>query len=169
MHYGSSFVDLIVWNVVVQTKLKMDISKESYRILKYKIYEKNVCMWRVLFLMQTLMGHRRAAAGHAKGRALRREAFFLFLYFSKLFFTEIYFRFHNLQVYTPTAQQGGGRGPTARLRGGRHPTAPLPGGRGLYVIKIYFLSHGGPYRLAGGRQAPHPNIKAEGPPTHLHS
>ena len=42
MHYGSSFVDLIVWNVVVQTKLKMDISKESYRILKYKIYKKCV-------------------------------------------------------------------------------------------------------------------------------
>ena len=40
MYYGSSFVDLIVWNVVVQTKLKMDISKESYRILKCKIYKK---------------------------------------------------------------------------------------------------------------------------------
>ena len=73
MYYGSSFVDLIVCNVVVQTKLKMDISKESYRILEYKIYEKNVCMWRVLFPIQTLMGHRRAAAGRAKGRALRRE------------------------------------------------------------------------------------------------
>jgi len=30
------------------------------------------------------------------------QAFFIFLYFSKSFFTEIYFRFHNLQVYTPT-------------------------------------------------------------------
>ena len=40
MHHGSSFIDLIIWNVVVQTKLKTDISKESYRILKYKIYEK---------------------------------------------------------------------------------------------------------------------------------
>ena len=30
-------------------------------------------MWRVLFPIQTLMGHRRAAAGRAKGRALRRE------------------------------------------------------------------------------------------------
>ena len=69
MYYGSSFVDLIVWNVVVQTKLKMDISKESYRILEYKIYEKNVCMWRVLFPIQTLMGHRRAAAGHAIAQA----------------------------------------------------------------------------------------------------
>ena len=40
---------------------------------------------------------------------------------------------------------------------------PLPGGRSLYVIKISVLSHGGPYRPAGGRQAP-PNIKAEVPP-----
>ena len=33
-------------------------------------------------------------------------ASFLFLYFSKPFFTEIYFQFHNLQFYTPTARQG---------------------------------------------------------------
>ena len=46
-------------------------------------------------------------------------AFFLFLYFLKTFFTKIYFWFHNLQFYTPTARQRGGRGPTARLRGGR--------------------------------------------------
>ena len=59
--------------------------------------------------------------------ARRKEAFFIFLYFSKLFFTEIYFRFHNLQVCTPTARQG--------------PAAPLPGGRGLNVIKISILSH----------------------------
>ena len=39
---------------------------------------------------------------------------------------------------------------------------PLLPGRG-YVIKISVLSNGGPYRLAGGRQAP-PNIKAEVPP-----
>ena len=38
---------------------------------------------------------------------------------------------------------------------------PLPPGRG-YVIKISVLSNGGPYRLAGGRQAP-PNIKTEVP------
>jgi len=30
-------------------------------------------------------------------------AFFLFLYFLKTFFTEIYFWFHNLQFYTPAA------------------------------------------------------------------
>ena len=53
---------------------------------------------------------------------------FLFLYFSKLFFTEIYFRFHNLQFCTPTA----------RLRGGQPPAALLPGGRELNVNEIYF-------------------------------
>ena len=64
-------------------------------------------------------------------------ALFLFLYFLKLFFTEIYFRFHNLQVYTPTARQGGGRGP----RGGRPPADPLPDGRGLhYHLKIFSTS-----------------------------
>ena len=60
--------------------------------------------------------------------ALGWGAFFLFLYFSKSFFKEIYFRFHNLQIYTPTA----------RLRGGR----PLP------------PSCRGGCRPAGGRQAP---------------
>ena len=44
---------------------------------------------------------------------------FLFLYFSKTFFTEIYFQYHNLQFCTPTARQGGGRGPAAQQRGGR--------------------------------------------------
>ena len=67
-------------------------------------------------------------------------AFFSFLYFSKLFFTEIYFRF---AIYR---------------------NVPLPGGRGLYAIKTSVLSHGGPYRPLGGRQAPTPNIKAEVPP-----
>ena len=43
-------------------------------------------------------------------------AFFIFLYFSKSFFTEIYFRFQNLQVYNTTP----GRGPPAR----RPPAAP---------------------------------------------
>ena len=53
--------------------------------------------------------------------------FFIFIFF-KIVFTEIYFRFHNLQIYTPTA----------RLRGGRPPAALLPGGRDLNVNKIYF-------------------------------
>ena len=61
-------------------------------------------------------------------KRLVEEAFFLFLYFLKSFFTEIYFRFHNLQIYTPTA----------RLRGGRPPAALLPGGRDLNINKIYF-------------------------------
>ena len=55
-------------------------------------------------------------------------AAFLFLYFLKSFFTEIYFRFHNLQCCTPTA----------RLRGGRVPAANWRGGRDLNVNKIYF-------------------------------
>ena len=61
---------------------------------------------------------------------------FLFLYFSKTFFTEIYFQFHNLQFYTPTARQGGGRDLYVNknnfyLRGGswREPAAPPLGGR----------------------------------------
>ena len=75
-------------------------------------------------------------AQQAGARSARPPAFFLFLYFLKIFFTEIYFWVHNLQIYTPIARQGGGKGPTARLRGGRPPAAPLPGGRDLYVIKI---------------------------------
>ena len=43
---------------------------------------------------------------------------FYFYIFQKKF-TEIYFGFQNLQFYTPTARQEGGRGPTARLRGGQ--------------------------------------------------
>ena len=35
--------------------------------------------------------------------------FFYFYIFQNRFFTEIYFRFHILQFYTPTARQGGGR------------------------------------------------------------
>ena len=64
-------------------------------------------------------------------------ASFLFLYFSKIFFTEIYFRFHNLQFYTPTARQGGGSDLYVNknnfyLRVGRwrELAAPLPPGRG---------------------------------------
>ena len=45
------------------------------------------------------------------------RVFFIFTFFKKKF-TEIYFGFQNLQFYTPTARQGGGRGPTAPLLGG---------------------------------------------------
>ena len=77
--------------------------------------------------------------------AAKAGVFFIFTFFKKKF-TEIYFDFQNLQFYTPTAQQGGGRGPTDPLLGGRDlfanknkiylrinpwwgPAAPLPGGR----------------------------------------
>ena len=53
------------------------------------------------------------------------QRFFLFLYFLFPFFTKIYFRFGNLQKYTPAA----------RLPGGRDLAARLPGGRGLPVKK----------------------------------
>ena len=52
------------------------------------------------------------------GRAVlltcRLVAVFLFL-----FFTNIYFRFQNLQEYTPAARQRGGQVLAARQRGGR--------------------------------------------------
>ena len=90
------------------------------------------------------------------------EAFFIFIFLKIVFYRNIFSvsQFTGLYPYRPS---GGGRGPTACLRGGRPPA----GCRGLYVIKICVLSHGGPYRPAGGRQAP-PNIKAEVPPPHLH-
>ena len=74
-----------------------------------------------------------AAAGLGSAQKKRFElagkrASFLFLYFLKSFFTEIYFRFHNLQFCTPTA----------RLRVGRVPAANWRGGRDLNVNKIYF-------------------------------
>jgi len=46
-------------------------------------------------------------------------AVFLFLYFLFSFFTKIYFRFGNLQEYTPAAPLQGGRDLAARQRGGR--------------------------------------------------
>ena len=51
-----------------------------------------------------------------------------FIFFKIIFFTEICFRFHNLQFCTPTT----------RLRGGRPPAALLLGDRDLNVNKIYF-------------------------------
>ena len=76
------------------------------------------------------------------------ERLFLFLYFSKTFFTEIYFQYHNLQFCTPTARQGGGRGPAAQQRGGRD----------LYVnLKKKLFAReplAGACRPPGGRQPP---------------
>ena len=50
-------------------------------------------------------------AGLGPGEKERGDlgAAFLFLYFLKTFFIEIYFQFHILQFYTPTARQRGGR------------------------------------------------------------
>ena len=100
-----------------------------------------------------------------------KKAVFLFLYFLKTFFTEIYFRFHILQFYTPTP----GRGAAG----------------GLHVNKYNFFcaeapdgSLPPPCRAAGtcrpvegrqvarppsrGWQAPPLNIKAEPLPSHPH-
>ena len=55
--------------------------------------------------MQLFTGRQAAARGPDPGIRSDRGAF-LFLYFLKTFFTEIYFRFHILQFYTPTARQG---------------------------------------------------------------
>ena len=71
-----------------------------------------------------------------------QAASFLFLYFSKKKFTEIYFWFQVLQFYTPTARQGGGRGPTDRQVGGRD----------LYVNKNKFILRRGPWREAAGHK-----------------
>ena len=49
------------------------------------------------------------------------QASFLFLYFSKTFFTEIYFQFHNLQFCTPTVRQGAAGGlPPGRMAAGTY-------------------------------------------------
>ena len=72
------------------------------------------------------------------GRALANLAFFYFYIFQN--------RFLQIYIFGFTIYR----------------FAPVPPGRGLYVIKICVLSHGVPYRPAGGRQAP-PNIKAEPP------
>ena len=85
-------------------------------------------MWRVLFLMQTLMGHRRAAAGHAKGRALRREAFFfIFIFFKIVFYRNIFSisQFTGLYPYRPT----GGRQGAYRPSAGRAAPYRPPAGR----------------------------------------
>ena len=59
-------------------------------------------------------------------KAREFAVFFIFFIFYFHFLQKIYFRFRNLQEYTPAAQ----------LAGGRHLVAPLPGGKGLSV-KIF--------------------------------
>ena len=70
------------------------------------------------------------------------RGFFIFV-----FFTKIYFRFQNLQEYTPAA----------RLPGGRHPVALLRGGRGFFVKIFAENLRANPWRTgrpAEGRPAP---------------
>ena len=72
--------------------------------------------------------------------------FFYFYIFLFPFFTKIYFRFGNLQKYTPAAP----------LPGGRDLTARQPGGRGLSAKKIDKKLCRGPWRTgrpAAGRPA----------------
>ena len=72
---------------------------------------------------------------------------FLFLYFLFLFFTKIYFRFQNLQEYTPAAP----------LPGGQDLVAPLRGGRGFSVKNFAENLHRNPWRTgrpAAGRPPP---------------
>ena len=75
-----------------------------------------------------------------------------FYFFLFLFFTKIYFRYGNLQKYTPAAPLSGGRDLAARL----------PGGRGLSAKKRGKKLRTGPWepaaRLGGGRP-PHPYIR----------
>ena len=86
--------------------------------------------------------------------AVARGGFFIFLF---LFFTKIYFRFQNLQEYTPAAPLPGGRDLVAPLRGGR-----------VFFIKILrnFLQKS-PWRTGrpvAGRPAPRPpSSRAAGP------
>ena len=75
------------------------------------------------------------------------RAVFLFLYFSILFFTKIYFCFRNLQEYTLAAP----------LPGDWDLVAPLRGGRGFCAktfAKIFAHRSLGAGRPAAGRPAP---------------
>ena len=65
-------------------------------------------------------GERSQNAKGSKGDAAL-GGFFIFIFFISIFYKKIYFRFENLQKYTPAT----------RLPGGRHLAAPLPGGRGF--------------------------------------
>ena len=75
--------------------------------------------------------------------ALQIFAFFIFLYFSKSFFIEIYFRFQNLQVYTSAARQGAYRPSAGR---------PAPyRAVGAYMQLKFMFYRMEAYRPAGGR------------------
>ena len=57
------------------------------------------------------------------------HAVFLFLYFLFPFFIKIYFRYGNLQKYTPAAPLPGGRGLSAKKRGNKFADRSLGTGR----------------------------------------
>ena len=69
--------------------------------------------------MTRVQGSRNGPTQPSPWREKLTQRFFYFFYFSILFFTKIYFRFGNLQEYTPAAQLPGGRDLAARQRGGR--------------------------------------------------
>ena len=58
----------------------------------------------------------------AQDKQIKR--FFLFFYFLFLFFTKIYFRFGNLQKYTPAARLPGGRDLNAKKEEEKLQTGP---------------------------------------------
>ena len=90
-----------------------------------------------------------------------KKRFFIFIFLFS-FFTKIYFRFRNLQEYTPAAPLLGGRDLAARQRGGRGISgkkirgenwAQVPGGRSPGS------GAAGPGRPAAGRPALPPLYK----------
>ena len=66
--------------------------------------------------------------GPRNSASLPLGRFFYFFYFLFSFFTKIYFRFANLQEYTPAARQPGGRGISEKKFRGEN-CAQVPGGR----------------------------------------
>ena len=103
---------------------------------------------------------KRASRGDGDGSRLadcqnpHLYAVFLFLYFLFLFFTKIYFRYGNLQKYTPTAPLPGGRDLAARQQGlirkkrrkkiadrSLGPAAWLRGGRPSPLYKVLAAPH----------------------------
>ena len=81
-------------------------------------------------------------------------AVFLFLYFLFLFFTKIYFRFGNLQKYTPAAPLPGGRDLAALLRSGSGFCAKT-------FAKIFARRSLGADHPAAGRPAPAARLQGD--------
>ena len=92
-----------------------------------------------------------SGSGSGSG-APRMRPVFLFFYFLLSFFAKIYFRFGNLQEYTPAAPLPGGRDLAARQWGGRGFCAKL-------FAQIIALRSLGAGRPAAGRPALPPLYK----------